>query len=52
MGPDPFAVKAFMDVHLMIAPVDPYIEAHAEAGGLQRQYPCDPRDGKRRAATA
>lgn len=35
----PMAVKAFrphvktvMDVHLMIAPVDPYIEAYAEAG--------------------
>lgn len=25
-------VKTFMDVHLMIAPVDPYIEAYAEAG--------------------
>ncbi len=25
-------VKSFMDVHLMIAPVDPYIEAYAEAG--------------------
>jgi ribulose-phosphate 3-epimerase len=25
-------VKTFMDVHLMIAPVDPYIEAFAEAG--------------------
>ena len=25
-------VKGFMDVHLMIAPVDPYIEAYAEAG--------------------
>jgi ribulose-phosphate 3-epimerase len=35
----PMAVKAFrphvttvMDVHLMIAPVDPYIDAYAEAG--------------------
>ena len=35
----PAAVKAFrphvktvMDVHLMIAPVDPYIDAYAEAG--------------------
>jgi len=25
-------VTTFMDVHLMIAPVDPYIEAYAEAG--------------------
>ena len=25
-------VKTFMDVHLMIAPVDPYIDAYAEAG--------------------
>ncbi len=25
-------VKTFMDVHLMIAPVDPYIEAYAKAG--------------------
>ncbi|HHC29380.1 MAG TPA: ribulose-phosphate 3-epimerase [Rhodobacterales bacterium] len=25
-------VKTFMDVHLMIAPVDPYIEAYADAG--------------------
>ena len=25
-------VKGFMDVHLMIAPVDPYIEAYADAG--------------------
>ncbi|WP_022707084.1 ribulose-phosphate 3-epimerase [Paracoccus zeaxanthinifaciens] len=25
-------VKTFMDVHLMIAPVDPFIEAYAEAG--------------------
>ncbi|WEF24342.1 ribulose-phosphate 3-epimerase [Paracoccus sp. S3-43] len=25
-------VKTFMDVHLMIAPVDPYLEAYAEAG--------------------
>ena len=25
-------VSTFMDVHLMIAPVDPYIEAYAEAG--------------------
>ena len=25
-------VNTFMDVHLMIAPVDPYIEAYAEAG--------------------
>ncbi len=25
-------VKTFMDVHLMIAPVDPYVEAFAEAG--------------------
>ena len=25
-------VKTFMDVHLMIAPVDPHIEAYAEAG--------------------
>ncbi len=25
-------VRTFMDVHLMIAPVDPYIEAYAEAG--------------------
>ena len=25
-------VRGFMDVHLMIAPVDPYIEAYAEAG--------------------
>ena len=25
-------MKTFMDVHLMIAPVDPYIEAYAEAG--------------------
>ncbi|KPA23627.1 Ribulose-phosphate 3-epimerase [Shimia sp. SK013] len=25
-------VKTFMDVHLMISPVDPYIEAYAEAG--------------------
>ena len=25
-------VKTFMDVHLMIAPVDPYIESYAEAG--------------------
>lgn len=25
-------VKTFMDVHLMIAPVDPYIEAYVEAG--------------------
>lgn len=25
-------VKTFMDVHLMIAPVDPYIEAYAQAG--------------------
>ncbi|WP_304617516.1 ribulose-phosphate 3-epimerase [Paracoccus sp. (in: a-proteobacteria)] len=25
-------VRSFMDVHLMIAPVDPYIEAYAEAG--------------------
>ena len=25
-------VKTYMDVHLMIAPVDPYIEAYAEAG--------------------
>ncbi|MCV2448384.1 ribulose-phosphate 3-epimerase [Paracoccus sp. DMF] len=25
-------VTSFMDVHLMIAPVDPYIEAYAEAG--------------------
>ena len=25
-------VKSFMDVHLMIAPVDPYIDAYAEAG--------------------
>ena len=25
-------IKTFMDVHLMIAPVDPYIEAFAEAG--------------------
>ena len=25
-------VKTFMDVHLMIAPVDPYIVAYAEAG--------------------
>ena len=25
-------VKTFMDVHLMIAPVDPYINAYAEAG--------------------
>ncbi|WBU53459.1 ribulose-phosphate 3-epimerase [Paracoccus sp. SCSIO 75233] len=25
-------VSGFMDVHLMIAPVDPYIEAYAEAG--------------------
>ncbi len=25
-------VKTFMDVHLMIAPVDPWIEAYAEAG--------------------
>lgn len=25
-------VKTFMDVHLMIAPVDPYIQAYAEAG--------------------
>ena len=26
-------VKTVMDIHLMIAPVDPYIEAFAEAGG-------------------
>ncbi|MDM7459326.1 MAG: ribulose-phosphate 3-epimerase [Paracoccus sp. (in: a-proteobacteria)] len=25
-------VRSFMDVHLMIAPVDPYIDAYAEAG--------------------
>ncbi len=25
-------VKTFMDVHLMIAPVDPYIQAYADAG--------------------
>lgn len=27
-------VKTVMDVHLMIAPVDPYISAYAEAGQM------------------
>jgi ribulose-phosphate 3-epimerase len=47
-------IRGVMDVHLMVAPVDPYIAAFAEAGAdiITFTAACKPfvRNGKRRAS--